>query len=287
MQKEGDLMIDVAIIGAGPAGLSAAINVAARNKRAVVFGRGPETSWIYKAESVNNHLGQPGMTGADMIRSYYEHARGLSIEMKEGRVLQALSMGDYFSLNFENEFYEAKALVFATGMPRSAALPGEKEYLGRGVSYCATCDGMLYRGKDVAVVAETAEGEEDAEFLSEICNNVYYLPAYPYVSGLPEKVQVITGKAVKVVGGEMVTGITTDADELSCQGVFFIKEAIPPESLIANLEMENKAIKVNRYMETNIPGVFAAGDCTGGPFQVSKAIGEGLVAGQQAVKYIR
>lgn len=279
-------MIDVAIIGGGPAGLSAAINIAARNKKAVVFSRNRSSSWLYKAEEVNNHLGQPSMSGADMLDSYYRHVESLSIPIKEGRVLQALPMGDYFSFNFENEFFEARALILATGIMKGGAIPGEKELLGRGVSYCATCDGMLYRGKDVAVVAETQEGEEDARFLSEICNKVYYIPTYEYGGDLGQAVEVISGKAAEVVGQEKVAALIAGKRELTCEGVFFIKANLSPESLIPGLIMENNAISVSRNMETNLPGVFAAGDCTGPPLQVSKAIGEGLIAGQQAVKYL-
>ncbi len=280
-------MIDVAIIGAGPAGLSAAINVYSRNKTAVVFGNKIETSWLYTAEEVNNHLGMPHLSGKEMLEKFVEHAKGLGIEMKEGRVLQILNMGDYFAINFNNENYEAKTIVIATGVSKGKTVAGENDLLGKGVSYCATCDGMLYRGKDVVLIGETEEAEEDADFLAEICSKVYFVPRYKVKGILSHKLTVIDKKVASVLGGDFVEGVSFDDDSsVSCSGAFFIKEAVPIGSLIYGLSLNGNAIEVNRLCETNIAGVYAAGDCTGWPLQLSKAIGEGLVAAQQAVRYL-
>ncbi len=279
-------MIDVAIIGAGPAGLSAAINLVARNKKPVVFGRNRNTSWLFKAEKVDNHLGMYGMSGEEMLKAFYEHAKKLDVDIREGRVLQILSMGSYFTINFENEFINAKSIIIATGVAKGKAVKGENEYIGKGVSYCATCDGMLYKNKDVVVIGENKEGEEDSNFLSEICSKVYYIPKYDNVDNLKENIEVVHGKVNEVLGEEFVSGILVDDREIKCEGAFFIKESIPVNNLIFGLELENKAIKVNKLMETNIKGVFAAGDCIGWPFQVSNAIGEGLIAAQQCVRFL-
>ena len=265
-------MLDIAIIGAGPAGLSAAINAYARGRSAVVFGRGRSTSFIYKAERIDNVLGLPGLSGSEMIDKFYSHAESLGVEIKEGRVMQIMPMGDHFAINFENEIESAKAIILATGIVKGDTIEGEEEFLGKGVSYCATCDGMLYRGKNVAIVGDSHEAEADAEFLSKIA----------------AKVHVVKSKPIRVMGGDFVSGLETKEGHIACDGVFFDKETLPFDSLLAGLELtDNGTVLVDRLQQTSIPGVFAAGDCTGWPYQLPKAVGEGLVAAQQADRYIR
>lgn len=281
-------MVDIAVIGGGPAGLSAAINGTQRNKSVTVFGRGIESSFIYKAEDVDNYLGMPHVSGADMMKAFHQHAVSKGVLFQEGRVLQIFPMGESFTINVENEFYEAKTIVLAIGLPRVKAIKGEEALLGKGVSYCATCDGMLYRRKPVVVVSDSEEGVNDANFLNEICEKVTYIvrKAGEQEKNLHKNIEVIESRPTEVLGREVVSGIRVGERQIDCKGIFFIRETAPINSLLAGLEMEDSAIKVNRFMETNVPGVFAAGDCTGRPYQVSKAVGEGLIAGQQAVKVL-
>lgn len=279
-------MLDIAIIGAGPAGLSAAINGVIRNKKVIVFGRDPKSSYLYKAEKVDNYLGLPNISGSEMIHQFIKHAQDLGVEFHEGRVLEVFPMGDYYTLNAENEFFEARTVIIATGVPKAKYIPGEKELLGKGVSYCGTCDGPLYRGKTTIVIGEIEEAEEDVNFLREICSKVYFLPTYKEVKYVPSDVEIIRGKPKEIFGDPFVSGIKIDDRELKVDGVFLIKETIPVTQLIKGLEMDGKTIKVNRQQETNFPGVFAAGDCTGKPFQVTKAVGEGAVAALEAVSYL-
>jgi len=263
-------MLDIAIIGAGPAGLSAAINAVARGRSVTVFGRSIESSFLYKAEKVDNHLGFLGLSGKEILERFYSHAKSLNIEIKHGRVLQILPMGEFFAINFDNMIENSRTVILATGIVKGDKIEGEEEFLGKGVSYCATCDGMLYRGKEVAVVGDSDEAVEDAAFLSKIAG----------------KVHIVKSKPVRVVGENFVTALVTGEGEIPCQGVFFVKETMPFDSLIAGIELEKNLVKVDRLQQTNIPGVFAAGDCTGWPFQLSNAVGEGLVAVQQADRYL-
>jgi len=284
-------MYDIAIVGTGPAGLSAAINAVARNKSVVVFGRGRETSALWKAERVANHLGANGQTGAEILAAYHQHAQELNIEIRTGRVLQIMPMGSSFTLNAEGELVEAKAVILASGMQTGKKLPGEEAFLGRGVSYCATCDGMLYRGKDVFIIGEIEEADEDANFLAEICPSVTYLPLYTKTPDarpphLHEKITILAGKPEEILGEATVTGLRVKGKVHPCGGVFMIKTAAPLDSLVFGLQTENNAVAVNRLMETNIPGLYACGDCTGWPLQLSKAIGEGLIAAQAAARFI-
>ncbi|MFV0441255.1 MAG: NAD(P)/FAD-dependent oxidoreductase [Lachnospirales bacterium] len=281
--------IDVAVIGAGPAGLSAAINVKARNKTVEVFGRAPETSLLYKAENINNHLGYENVTGEEMINSFVKHANSLDIKINHGMVTSIQPFGDIFMINQENNIFQAKTIVVATGIAKKSSIKNEEEYIGKGVSYCATCDGMFYKKKDVVVYGEIEEAEEDVNFLSEICNSVTYVHSYNEVLNVKknDNVKVVKGRVKEVIGDDKVQSVVLSTDEtVDCSGVFIIKGSLNASSIISGIELENNMIKTNKNTETNIPGIFACGDCTGGLYQVSKAIGEGLVSGQMAVKYI-
>ncbi len=278
-------MIDVAIIGAGPAGLSAAVSARQRNKSVMVFGRSIDASLIL-AKEIDNYVGMPNMTGEDMLNSFFKHAIDKGAEFKECKISQILSMGDYFAINAENEFFEAKTIILALGLSRSRNIEGEEKLVGKGVSYCATCDGMLYRNKNLVVVGETTEGEAEANYLASIGCNVKYLPLYKDLINIDSNIQLLSGKAQKVVGENFVEGIVVNGEEINCDAVFFAKKTMPVTSLIFGLETENNTIKVDRDMCTNIKGVYACGDCVGAPYQVSKAVGEGLVAALSASKYI-
>jgi thioredoxin reductase (NADPH) len=228
----------------------------------------------------------PKLTGPEMVNQFVRHAKEMGVEIQEGRVLEIIPMGEYYALNVNNEFYEARTVVIATGVPKARQLPGEKELIGKGVSYCATCDGPLYRERTVVVVGETQEAEEDVNYLQEICEKVYYIPTYEDVKNVHSDVEIIKGKPTEILGDDFVTGIRIDDKIVNGDGVFLIKEITPVTQLIKGLELEERTIKVSRFMETNFPGVYAAGDCTGRPFQVAKAIGEGLTASLQAVGYL-
>lgn len=278
-------MIDVAIIGAGPAGLSAAVSARQRNKSVMVFGRSIDASLIL-AKEIDNYIGMPNMTGEDMLNSFFKHAIDKGAEFKECKISQILSMGDYFTINAENEFFEAKTIILALGLSRSKNIEGEEKLVGKGVSYCATCDGMLYRNKNIVVVGETTEGEAEANYLHSIGCNVKYVPLYKDLINIDSNIQLLSGKAEKIVGENFVEGIVVNGEEINCDAVFFAKKTMPVTSLIFGLETENNTIKVDRNMCTNVKGVYACGDCVGSPYQVSKAVGEGLVAALSAAKYI-
>lgn len=279
-------MYDIIIIGAGPAGLSAAINAKIRNKKAKVIGRNPDTSYLYKAEKVDNYLGIHDVTGPEIVDQFVRHALDMGVEIEEGRVLEIFPMGDYYALNVDNNFIETKTVIIANGLSKGKAMPGEAEFLGKGVSYCATCDGMLYRGKTVAIIGETEEAEEDVNYLQEVCEKVYYVPLYEEIKHINEGVEVIWSKPKKILGEEVVTGLTLADQDIDVQGVFIAKETTPITQILKGLELDKNSIKVSRYMETNFPGVYAAGDCTGRPYQVSKAVGEGVVAALESVSYL-
>ena len=276
---------DIAVVGGGPAGLSAAINARARGKSVVVVGNDYRESPLYRAERVDNYLGMPGQTGAELMEAYRRHAEAMEVDFCAGRVLNIMQMEGTCYLSIGSEMETAKAVVLATGVVRGKKLPGEARYLGRGVSYCATCDGMLYRGKPVVVVGMAPDAPEEANFLQGIGCQVTYVSAHALKNLIPSIPHMKSGK-LEIVGEETVTALRVNDTELPAQCVFLLRSAMPPTDLLPDLALEDGYITVDRQMRTNLPGIYAAGDCTGLPLQLSKAVGEGLVAGQAAAEYV-
>ena len=277
---------DIAVVGGGPAGLSAAINARARGKSVVVVGNDYRESPLYRAERVDNYLGMPGMTGAQLLGAYRRHAESMEVDFRAGRVLNIMQLEGTCYLSIGSEMETAKAVVLATGVVRGKKLPGEVKYLGRGVSYCATCDGMLYRGKPVVVVGMAPDAPEEANFLQGIGCQVTYVSARA-PEGLVPAIPYVKSGRLEIVGEDGVTALRVGDTELPAQCVFLLRSAMPPTDLLPDLALEeNGYITVNRQMGTNLPGIFAAGDCTGLPLQLSKATGERLGAGQAAAEYV-
>lgn len=262
---------DVLVIGGGPAGLSAAVNVRARGKTALVVSNPLEENPLWKSKRVDNYLGLPNAGGADLLRAFQAHAEAAGVEFLTGKVLNTAMAGESWYVSVGSSVREAGALVLAAGVSRGRKFTGEEAFLGRGVSYCATCDGMLYRDKRVAVLGYTDTARQEADFLRDIGCHVTYF----HRPG-----------ACEITGGAAVERIVCDGREEPVEGVFVLRPTMAPTDLFPGLAVEDGYVSVDRRMATNLPGLFAAGDCTGGPLQVSKAAGEGLIAGQSAAKWI-
>ena len=244
-----------------------------RNKSVLVVGNRWQDSPLARAECVDNYLGLPSMTGAELMERFTRHAEESGANLVTGKVISLMAW-EGFHLTVGNELYEGGALILAPGVVRQAKYPGEVEYLGRGVSYCATCDGMLYRGRPVVVAGRSKEAPREAAYLKELgCQVVYVAAQRP--EQLDPAIPFVQANRLEVEGEQTVTGLRADGALLPCSGIFILREAVAPTDLLPGLETENGAIRVDRRMATSIPGVFAAGDCTGEPLQVSKAVGEG------------
>jgi thioredoxin reductase (NADPH) len=279
-------VFDVAIIGGGPAGLSAAVTARIRNKSTVLFEQGSFSEKLRKAPMVDNYLGIPNTTGEELMDTFVKHCKSLEPIIVAEKVTN-IYPEEIFSILTPSGVYQAKSVIMATGVISTALFPGERSLLGKGVSYCATCDGMFFKEKPVAVVSYTREGEKEANFLAEICEKVYYLPQYTGdIEGLHTGIEVRREKPLAVGGGDMVRSLKLKEDELSVNGIFILRQSDPVENIIGGVEMDGEVIKVDRCMVTNIKGLFAAGDCTGRPWQIAKAVGEGLIAAIHAVQYI-
>lgn len=282
-----DNRFDAAVIGTGPAGLSAAITLKLRNKSVLLLGNDEVSDKVSKAHEIQNYPGLPQISGQELAQRIFEHARSLGLTITRERITAVYAMGDYFALqSAENAMYEASTVILATGVSFGKPYAGELEYLGRGVSYCATCDAPLYRGKTVAVIASSAAEEPEAAFLAEVCKKVYYIPGYAEVGQLPSNVQVVRDEPVQIQGAFKANKLLLKEGSLDADCVFILRESISPAQLVPGLAVEDNHIAVNRKMETNLPGCFACGDVAGTPYQYIKAAGEGNVAALSAVNYL-
>ncbi|MBQ9459153.1 MAG: FAD-dependent oxidoreductase [Oscillospiraceae bacterium] len=275
---------DLIVLGGGPAGLAAAVSARARGKTVLVVGNRWQDSPLAKAERIDNYLGLPGRTGFELLEEFQRHAEAAGVEFIAGRAVSLMAWNG-FSVTVGADVVQGGALVMAPGVVRQAKLPGEQEYLGRGVSYCATCDGMLYRGKDVVVVGRTPEAAEEAKYLQSIgCGVTYTAPKRP--ENLAEDIPFVPAGKVEIRGGKTAASAVLDGKETPCACVFILRASLAPTDLLPSLELDGGYIKVDRAMRTSVPGVFACGDCTGAPLQVAKAVGEGHVAGLSACEYL-
>ncbi len=277
---------DIAIIGSGPAGLSAAVTATIRNKKIIFFGNKDFSLKVKKAERIQNYLGLPDISGKDLAEAFEKHIRDLEIEITEDKINAVYAMGDYFALQSADQMYEADTVILATGVMQGKMYPGEEEFLGRGVSYCATCDAPLYRGKTAVVVGSSPREEEEADFLAEVADKVFYIPTYKGDVNVSDKISVVREKPEKIFQDEDRRVLVTDQSEFTVDGVFILRESVSPGQLVPGLEVDGSHVVVNRKMETSIPGCFACGDITGLPYQYIKSAGEGNVAALSAVSYL-
>ena len=284
--KEGIALLDIAIVGGGPAGWSAAITARMRNQEVCVFSPAEESTWLYKAEKVDNYPGMPGISGKGMLSTFEQQALEMGASTQRAVVRQIMENGGSFMLLAENEVVEARTVILAMGAARPKPLPGEAEYLGRGVSYCGTCDGMFYKGKKVAVLSSGEMGLHEANFLSDLAAELIYLPLKKHdAKALDSRAQLVQEKPLRIEEESGGLAVVTDKGRHSAAGVFVFRPAVAIDQLLPGLATEGAFIPVNRFMETNIPGVYAAGDCTGQPLQIAKAVGEGNIAAIRAAEY--
>lgn len=277
---------EIAVIGTGPAGLEAAITARIRNKKTILFGSRELTAKVQKAHTIQNYLGFPAVSGADLAAAFQRHLDAMNIAVTEDTIHLAFAAGEYFMLQGNGTEYEADTVILATGVNTARPYPGEEEFLGRGVSYCATCDAMLYRGKTVAVIGFSKKEEKEADFLAEVAGRVYYFPMYQDEVQVRDDVEVVREMPSGIEGVMKVSALVTDHNSYPVDGVFILRESVSPSHLVPGLALEDSHIKTDRQMRTNIPGCFACGDATGLPYQYIKAAGEGNVAALSAVSYL-
>lgn len=312
---------DIAIIGTGPAGISAAITATIRNKKIILFGSRELSDKIRKAHLIQNYPGFPECSGEDLCNAFAAHLEKMGIEITEEKINAVYPMGETFALQtMKNEMHQARSVILACGMVQGKLLPGEEDLVGRGVSYCATCDAPLYRGRSVAVIGYSLEAEEEVNFLSEVASEVLYFPVYRVEPKVSESVKVVRqipqailnkeaaeeafslaqadpakSSAKDLASGEALSvdalkqgqlAVQTTKGTFPADGIFVLRNSVPAGQLIPGIEMDGEHVKVNLQMETSVPGCFACGDITGRPYQYVKAAGQGNVAVLSAVSYL-
>jgi len=280
------MVYDIAIIGTGPAGLEAAITAQIRKKSFILFGSKKSSVKVEKAHTILNYLGLPEITGAEMSKAFLNHAASMGVEITEEQITAVYAMGETFALQGAVNMYEAKTVILATGVVMEKPYPNEERLLGRGVSYCATCDAALYKGKTAVVIGSSSKEEEEADLLSEYAAKVYYIPLYKDEVHTKECIEVIREKPIDVIGDRQVEKLKTDQREIETDGVFILRDAVSPGQLVPGLETNGAHVAVNVDMSTSIPGCFAAGDIAGLPYQYIKAAGQGNTAVLSAVNYL-
>lgn len=278
--------IDIAIVGSGPAGISAALNAKIRNKTFKVFGTKEISTKLVKAHQINNYLGFYGKSGKEIRDEFAKHLEEMDIEITEEKINNIYSMGDYFALMGSKNTYEATTVILATGVNFGKPLKGEEEYLGRGVGYCATCDAPLYKDKIVTIIAYNKHEESEANFLAQVASKVYYIPMYKEEVEVDESIEIIKDTPVEIVGEQFVQKLILKNNEIETDGLFILRDSISPGQLVPGLELDKNHVQVDRKMATNLKGCFAAGDIVGIPYQYIKAAGEGNIAALSAVSYL-
>ena len=278
---------DVAIIGAGPAGLSAALTLKNHQKSILWFGSRELSAKVGRSERIANYPGVPMVSGEDLNARFLAQIDEIGLELTDRMVTLITPTGQGFMVLADNEIFEARTVILCSGTAQAKGFPGEEEFLGRGVSYCATCDGFLYKGKTIAVYCGAKRFEHEVADLAGFASEVHLFTPYqdsevdlPNVRRLPAAITAVNG-GMRVENLSLADGSTLPVD-----GFFVLRSAIAPTTLLAGLQMDGPHVAVNRRQETNIPGFYAAGDITGRPYQIAKAAGEGNVAAHSALEYI-
>ena len=285
-------MANVVIIGSGPAGVSAALYTARAGIDTTVLTRG--SGALARAEGIENYYGVPGpVSGAELERRGIEGAKAVGVQFVEAEAV-GLTFTDKLTVETLSGDWPADAVILATGASRTAPpIPGLKALEGHGVGYCATCDAFFYRGKDVAVMGSGEYALHEASALLPLAKSVTLLTGgAPLTASFPSEIAVRTEKVEAILGEEAgkVTGVRlAGGEELALDGVFVALGVAGSTALARKMgaEVDGNRIVVDEHMMTTIPGLFAAGDCTGGLLQVAKAVYEGAMAGNEAAKALR
>jgi thioredoxin reductase (NADPH) len=296
---------DVIIVGAGPAGLTAGIYTARQGHSTLLLYSGKVGGRALEAHRIENYPGFPhGLTGAELMNLFIEQAKRFGVEFRPETVIGFADAGEYKIVSTRGGYHQGKTVIIAAGVQRKQlSVPGEMEFKGRGVSYCAICDGPFFRDKVVTVVGSGHEALQDALHLTNTASKVIAIPGkkgfsenYPELATLRTnpKVEFIEGQDIaEIRGDEFVTGVTLTpggVDKVATDGVFILLEHVSTSNILVEAGIdadEGGCIIVDRNQQTNLPGFYAAGDCCCIGWQVVTAAGEGAKAALSAMKYVK
>ena len=284
-------MYDVIIIGAGPAGISASLYTTRGNLKTLVIYNG--ISSLEKAKKIDNYYGfKDGISGEELYKIGIEQTQKLETEVKNEEVLKIEMIENGFSVKTINGEYNSKSVILATGSKKNKPkIKGIEKFEGKGVSYCAICDGFFYRNKNVCVLGSGNYAISETNDLVNIAKDIKILTNGEEAPEFrAENVSINTSKIKQINGGEKVEEIEFEnGDRLAADGVFVAEGTAGSLEFAKKLGIITKdnKIVVNEKMETNIKGIYACGDITGGILQVSTAVADGTIAGMQVISYIK
>ncbi len=277
---------DTAIVGGGIAAYTAALTAKNLLLDYLWLGESGFGEKLRLAEKITNFPTQSG-NGACFAQSLQAQMEKEGLILTERRVDGVYQTDGYYTLTAGSDQFLARTVILATGVESKGKIAGEREFLGRGVSYCAVCDGALYRGKKIAAILASEKFEEEAEYLAQFAEKVYCVCLYPSPRLHGEKFELLEGFPVAVEGDMRVRRLAFQEKSVEVDGVFFLKNSAPPEALVYGIKTDGAHVVTDKSGKTNLAGVFAAGDVTGRPYQYVKAAGEGCVAAHAVREYLR
>ena len=282
------MIYDVIIIGAGPAGISAGLYTQRANKKTLIIYN--EKSSLEKASKIENYYGFPnGISGKELYQNGIMQAKNLGIELKKEEVIKIEKIKETFEVSTSNRKYISRNVILATGNKKNTPdIKGIKELEGKGISYCAICDGFFYRGKDVAVLGSGDYAISEVNDLLSVANKITILTNKKKVPDFrAENVKVETRGVIAVKGENQLESIELeDGTKLEVDGLFVAQGVAGSTDFARKLGalVKDNKIVVSDKMETTIQGLYACGDCIGGIYQIAKAINEGMIAGMNVKK---
>ena len=298
-----NITTEIVIIGRGPAGLTAGLYAARAGRKALIL-EGRAASRLSIGYKLENFPGFISIDSQELLQKMQEHAEHFGAQIMAGDAINFSLSTDPKYVTTKNALIEAKAVIIATGRGLSKAkmIPGEEKFLGTGVSYCATCDGPLFRGQTIAALGNSDEAAEDILALKGMDADVRWIPGEDDIKVSEHLLGEIQTKGIHILKKTKIKSIDGDTrvkkilieaqgkeEELEVPAIFIFRE-IPSTSLFAKAGVEldhRQCIKVDRQQKTNLDGVFAAGDVTCGGLQIASAVGEGCVAAIQAINHVR
>lgn len=298
-----DKVYDLIIVGAGPAGITAAVYAARQKLDLLVIAKdvGGQAIW---SSDIENYTGYQLVTGVELVGKFEEHLRKFNVPLQVGEEVSDVTKKEQlFEVKTDKAVYQSRTVIIASGkVPRLLGIPGEKEFRNRGVTYCATCDGPLFSNMDVAIIGGGNSALDATLQMMKIARKIYLIDTNPKLKGdaimidkvtQSDKVTVLTNtKTLEILGETMVKGIVVEENakrrQLDVQGIFIEVGFVPSSKVVSEIARNSaNEIKVERGNTTNIPGIFAAGDVTDvADKQIIIAAGEGAKAAISAFKYL-